>query len=144
LTDSTTGPDEQHNARDARVQVLTAEVRTLMVGSRQVTMSVYNQLDEIHPSGVIPFGRVTPRGADTRLFIYVVGKKPDGELCRSHIPRPQALSEYGLVRVRIAPGTRREAQYRLWQQGGAGERDYLHEVAEDWTRLPLIVLAGLR
>jgi hypothetical protein len=34
-------------AHEAKVEVLTAEVRVLMVGSRQVTLSVYSQLDEV-------------------------------------------------------------------------------------------------
>ena len=141
MTDSRPDPDGQ---RDARVQVLTAEIRTLLAGSRQVTLSMYSQLDEIHPSGVIPFGRVTPRRADTRLFVYVVGKAPSGELCRSHIPRPGTLDETGLVRAHVGPGTWHQMSYRLWQGGGTSERDYLQPVAEEWALLPLIVLAGLR
>ena len=43
MTDENPGPGDQHDAKGAHVQVLTAEVRTLVVGSRQVTMSVYNQ-----------------------------------------------------------------------------------------------------
>jgi hypothetical protein len=56
----------------ARVEVLTAEVRVLMVGSRQVTMSVYNQLDRVALSQIEPFGRVHPRDAEPGM-IYVVG-----------------------------------------------------------------------
>jgi hypothetical protein len=56
----------------ARVEVLTAEVRVLMVGSRQVTLSVYAQLDTVKPDEIEPFGRVAPRNreADT---VYVIG-----------------------------------------------------------------------
>lgn len=36
----------------ATVETLTAEVRALMVGSRQVTMSVYNQLDRVPHSQI--------------------------------------------------------------------------------------------
>ena len=57
----------------ARVEVLTAEVRVLQVGSRQVTMSVYNQLDRVERQDHIePFGRVAPRDADSDR-VYVVG-----------------------------------------------------------------------
>ena len=59
-------------ATAARVEVLTAEVRVLMVGSRQVTMSVYNQLDQVKPGEIAPFGRVAPRDADSG-WINVVG-----------------------------------------------------------------------
>ena len=56
----------------ARVEVLTAEVRVLMVGSRQVTLSVYAQLDLVKPGQLDPFGRVAPRDADPD-YVYVVG-----------------------------------------------------------------------
>jgi hypothetical protein len=59
-------------ATTARVEVLTAEVRVLMVGSRQVTLSVYAQLDQVDHGEVEPFGRVAPRDADTD-YVYVVG-----------------------------------------------------------------------
>lgn len=49
MTDSTT---------DARVTTITAEVRVLMVGSRQVTLSVAKQLDHVDLGGIEPFGRV--------------------------------------------------------------------------------------
>ena len=66
----------------ARVEVLTAEVRVLMVGSRQVTMSVYNQLDRVKPSEIEPFGRVAPRDAEPG-YTYVVGASGAGNLVRS-------------------------------------------------------------
>ncbi|HKO85632.1 MAG TPA: hypothetical protein VJ140_13990 [Actinomycetota bacterium] len=46
----------------ATVETLTAEVRVLMVGSRQVTLSVARQLDVVHPSVLEPFGRVNLNG----------------------------------------------------------------------------------
>jgi hypothetical protein len=86
VTDSEPGPDRQHDAKDARVQVLAAEVRTLVVGSRQVTMSVYNQLDCVPHSEVKPFGRVNPKDAD-RSEIWVVGRhKTGGALVRARTP----------------------------------------------------------
>lgn len=42
----------------ATVEVLTAEVRVLMVGSRQVTLSVAKQLDRVLLNDITPFGRV--------------------------------------------------------------------------------------
>ena len=57
----------------ARVEVLTAEVRVLMVGSRQVTLSVHAQLDQVKRwADIDPFGRVAPRDADSD-YVYVVG-----------------------------------------------------------------------
>lgn len=45
----------------ATIETLTAEVRVLMVGSRQVTLSVYRQLDHCLPDQVQPFGRVSDK-----------------------------------------------------------------------------------
>jgi hypothetical protein len=42
----------------ATVETLTAEVRVLMVGSRQITLSVARQLDAVQLEEVEPFGRV--------------------------------------------------------------------------------------
>lgn len=80
--------------KTATVETLTAEVRVLVVGSRQVTMSVYNQLDHADFDQVEPFGRITPR--DTRDGIYVIGKHRDrGDLVRSWLPAtPAALATF--------------------------------------------------
>jgi hypothetical protein len=79
----------------AHVEVLTAEVRVLMVGSRQVTLSVYRQLDPVEPEAIEPFGRVRDgqasrltwaRHHDADIFrtdICVVGRTADGTLVRS-------------------------------------------------------------
>lgn len=56
----------------ARIEGLTTELGVLMVGSRQVTMSVYNQLDWVDAAEVEPFSRVAPRDA-SRYRVYVVG-----------------------------------------------------------------------
>ena len=43
----------------AQVKLLTAEVRTLQVGNRQVTLSVFRQLDTLlNLENFEPFGRV--------------------------------------------------------------------------------------
>jgi hypothetical protein len=64
-----------HN-RTATVVALTAEVRVLMVGSRQITMSVANQLDHADPAEVEPFGRVRMKDAER-----VIGRHaPTGNL----------------------------------------------------------------
>jgi hypothetical protein len=69
------------------VKTLTAEVRVLMVGSRQVTLSVYNQLDCIPHRQIDPFGRVNPRDADPGR-VYAVGRDPEtGVLARAKTPR---------------------------------------------------------
>lgn len=51
-------PNRTGSASTATVTTVTAEVRTLTVGSRQITMSVANQLDHAPRSMVEPMGRV--------------------------------------------------------------------------------------
>jgi hypothetical protein len=59
----------------ATVETLAAEVRVLMVGNRQVTLSVAKQLDWVPLVDLELFGRVK-LGADS----YAIGKAPDGTL----------------------------------------------------------------
>lgn len=83
MTDDQHDAGDQHDAKDAHVQVLTAEVRTLVVGSRQVTLSVYDQLDEVSYEDIEPFGRVHPKDASD-LVVRVVGRdRETGALVRS-------------------------------------------------------------
>lgn len=111
----------------AHVQVLTAEVRTLVVGSRQVTMSVYNQLDRVLPRDLEPFGRVNP--GDSKWTIYVVGRHViTGTLVRSLVHRPLDFLNESSFKEYYADMTPLQ----------------LAEIAEQWSALPLIVLAGLR
>ncbi len=135
MINTTSHPD----TREAHVQVLTAEVRTLVVGSRQVTMSVYNQLDDVPPQKIEPFGRVRPRTVHGP-FIFVVGcDKATGSLVRSHIPQhPESLNDKGWVPK--GPGV--WAIYEHWPVGATPQR--LVATAAQWSALPLIVLAGLR
>lgn len=74
----------------ATVETLAAEVRVLMVGNRQVTLSVYRQLDIVLPEMIEPFGRVNDsKDAEVRRVpysIFVVGKhRETGALVRSEI-----------------------------------------------------------
>lgn len=112
----------------ATVEALTAEVRVLMVGNRQVTLSVFRQLDEVIADNESveefePFGRVNsgfkylPGEGKSRLPIYeFVGKSADGSLVRMGILREDMLSLRDESKQRVA----------------------------EWSQLPLIVLAGLR
>lgn len=70
---------------EAIVKTLTAEVRCLMVGNRQVTLSVYRQLDVVDADAIEPFGRVSDsRNAVHASTVYVVGRKTvDGMLAKS-------------------------------------------------------------
>lgn len=115
----------------ATVEVLTAEVRVLMVGSRQVTLSVYRQLDRIPLCALKAFGRVQAgqvRGFDewSGKRVDVVGASREGVLCASWM-----IYEYGDSRY-TDPGGR----YAIGARG--------RQVWEELNELPLIVLAGLR
>jgi hypothetical protein len=83
-----------NNAKTATVAVLTAEVRVLMVGSRQVTLSVYRQLDRVDPMEIEieAFGRVSDsydekwaRELEYGHMVFVIGREPEtGALVRSY------------------------------------------------------------
>ena len=126
----------------ATVETLTATVREVVVDGRRVTMSAYNQLDEVTPDEVIPMGRVRPKNRHEYAFVYVIGKHRDtGDLVRSYVPRdPSKLNSHGWLDLDPYDGF---AVYTLWR-GDDGERSWLHGFTEQWQALPLIVLAGLR
>jgi hypothetical protein len=77
------GDSNGNNTRvtDTTVRTLTAEVRVLMVGSRQVTLSVYAQLDTIDADQITPIGRVRARDG-----LGVIGADSDGRLVRAGYP----------------------------------------------------------
>lgn len=110
--------------KEARVEVLRAEVRVLMVGSRQVTLSVARQLDVVEPTKIKPWGRVRIDKDPTGQVIEVVGPA-DGALARSatsrernrcprdHAGREQHCAQYKRLRLDVdAERTAREAQAR--------------------------------
>jgi hypothetical protein len=143
----------------AAVEVLTAEVRVLMVGSRQVTLSVARQLDIASPAEIEAFGRIRADHKAPEDRIEVIGSAA-GTLARSQIT-PQTFRcdgpyrgngfrtpEGGWVAYqrcdswRADPGHRENHDYVEFGDHGMswdGEEIYLQ-----WARLPLVVLAGLR
>lgn len=134
--------------RDATVTTLTAEVRVLMVGSRQVTLSVYGQLDEVDWKEVAPFGRVNPREAEP-WQTWIVGRhRESGILVRSWILTPEAideLDEWGFMEGKGDTTVRPAMWVRSSGPEDADQYWELRHQAEAWRKfLPLIVLAGLR
>lgn len=125
----------------ATVTTLTAEVRTLVIGARQVTLSVFNQLDSVDYTAIEPFGRVSPRGAAWHE-LHVVGRATRGvsvgALVRSWVPTSEAMIM--LEADQFVPG----GFSIKWRQLNEHGRDELDALVDDWTDLPLIVLAGLR
>jgi hypothetical protein len=118
----------------ATMEVLTAEVRVLQVGSRQIALSVYGQLDEVRADDIKPFGRVRSRNSSYALT-EVVGSDDDGRLCRSW------LHDDGLeIGWAEGPPGGRLISARKNPERAEAVRKY----AAMWSALPLIVLAGLR
>lgn len=79
---------------EATVEVLTAEVRTLMVGSRQVTLSVYKQLDTVFADEITAFGRVRSGKGDPRDIELVGVHRKTGALVRSKVEKPGTFDEH--------------------------------------------------
>ncbi len=74
----------------ATVQTLAAEVRVLQVGSRQVTMSVFKQLDFKPLDEVDVLGRVKLPTKDGDTDIHLVGRlRTTGALVRVCVPQPR-------------------------------------------------------
>lgn len=121
----------------ARVEVLTAEVRTLVVGSRQVTMSVYSQLDRVSPDQIRAFGRVRPGRAFEPSWLYLIGADAAGNLVRSSLREGRSVAE-----LRGLAARRRELLKKESPEGEAFEA--IARMKEEFEALPLIVLAGLR
>jgi hypothetical protein len=134
----------------ARVEVLTAEVRVLMVGSRQVTLSVLAQLDAAAFDEIEPFGRVRPRSF-SRFETHVVGRDGGGALVRSWLPervawpkdrdgalRPEWSGNYLWI---SEPWRERRLVFLPRVRGREAEA---MAAVLAWRELPLIVLAGLR
>lgn len=137
----------------ARVEVLTAEVRVLMVGSRQVTLSVFRQLDRVDHRDIEPWGRISDK-AEANDTVTVVGRSLRTEWHRVNDGGALVRSSLSADRLRVEAHLWRTAALchdddGTWLQ--AHQREIRAVVAEEWARiadewaaLPLIVLAGLR
>jgi hypothetical protein len=111
----------------ATVELLAAEVRVLMVGSRQITTSVAKQLDRVEWEELAEcFGRVRLEAGDHRPGVTgfmigpVIGRTAGGVLALSHLSSTEAELEHG-----------------KWNF-------FRTERSDVYDSLPLIVLAGLR
>lgn len=101
-----------NNTNSATVDTLTAEVRVLMVGNRQITQSVAKQLDTAPYEDVEPFGRIKLNGKDwdSPHYIHIIGKhKSTGELVTAKVPGvrlfPVNLSDFAKSELPIAPNS---------------------------------------
>ena len=145
----------------ARVDVLTAEVRVLMVGSRQVTLSVYRQLDHAETADMTPFGRVNS-GQAAEDWVELVGvstRSVDaGALVRAAFRPSWWHAERARAWRDSAEDVRRQGKKVFDGYNGIGKGTLSAEECErrailgvehgeraaQWEALPLIVLAGLR
>lgn len=138
-------------SKTATVEVLTAEVRALMVGSRQITLSVFRQLDWVKWEECEAMGRVNDDKDKNYLDIgFVVGKhRETGVLCRAKLTTPPRWEEYDQANLNYK---------EKWKETGtnsykelAKKRDRYNQWWDEnslfyfnFKALPLIVLAGLK
>lgn len=146
----------------AQVKVLRAEVRVLMVGSRQITLSVFRQLDVVNASELEWFGRVrdpqrhddcaTGFPEDTEGDRHVIGRhRFTGALTRTNINREcwwtvTLQHELDLCRSRMSyeiASRHRYEQLRTFRDGSDGSKQQWIELVDRYNALPLIILAGL-
>jgi hypothetical protein len=149
----------------ATIVTLTASVKTMMLNSRQITLTILKQLDTVDVADVEPFGRVNPVGSGADV-VHIVGRhKSTGELVRAQAPATWSatLQHLGLTKLQkdmdqaISEVTDAASEF-------AGPDDWtdtlgarasalvqkMHDAtapyvatAEQLNALPLIVLAGL-
>lgn len=125
------------NTATATVATITAEVRQLIVGSRQVTASVYNQLDRVPPEQIEPMGRVTPKDG-LHNYVYVVGKHTvTGDLVAASCPTAKndiqsaayVACEIGRLKVRLE--STQEKADDLLRSAKEAERNAADRLADD-------------
>jgi hypothetical protein len=146
-----------NGSASATVETLTAEVRTLVVGSRQVTLSVAKQLDRLDlfcwgPGAITPFGRVKTGAKVTQERVKAGYRHYPEHMLDSNRyfetyttePRVEVIGRSNrdedrgaLVIFEVGPKDVTD----LYSGEGAKE---LNAVLAQWDELPLIVLAGLR
>jgi hypothetical protein len=135
---------------EATVAVLTAELKTLVIGTRQVTIGIWSQLDEVPDDQIIPFGRVSPPG-NQEYVLWVVGKSvKDGSLVRSSLPM-SVMGRKDWVSARMDelignfPSVMddRQAYLKAYRENQSRIEEELIMKIEEWQALDLIVLAGL-
>src|SRR5215468_4223550 len=112
------------NKHTGTVESLSAEIRVLMIDSRQVTLSMYRQLDEVEWETFCPFGRINDR---TQNGFWMVGNTgPGTPVVKCHIP------DDNVDDIWLRDQTLDDFQEEGWSYPARYPRDF-----------PLIVLAGL-
>jgi len=84
---------QEQSTTETTVTTLTAAVRVLMVGKRQVTLSVFRQLDEVDIERIEPFGRVRDNGKQHLVGVDV----ETGNLVRANLMRANAIPSRPII-----------------------------------------------
>jgi len=133
----------------ATIETLTAEVRVLMVGSRQVTLSVAKQLDrtsffEDGPGAITPFGRVKTGAKATLERLKPEKARLSGSYYDDDFETYKA--EPYLEVIGRSNRERDCGALVIFEVARSKDADQAEDKAAlaEWAKLPLIVLAGLR
>lgn len=154
----------------AEVRALTAQVQVLKVGSRQVTLSVFRQLDRFPVSEIIPFGRVRDRDDDglvvgrhkkdeslcagfytpTRLFRGFIDVVPDDDPCSRHFFSKESFQGCCLYHEHRWRGILhlqwKERTFRIhsWVPLESCPSHHRHRVPKGETCVPFVSSDGIR
>lgn len=141
--------ENQVTATTATIETLTAEVRVLMVGSRQVTLSVAKQLDrasflEDAPDAITPFGRVK-----TGAKVTLERLKPEKARLSGSYYDDDFETYKAEPYLEVIGRSNRERDcgaLLIFEVALSKDADQPEDKAAlaEWEKLPLIVLAGLR
>jgi hypothetical protein len=122
----------------ATVETLTASVKTLMVGARQVTLTIFKQLDVVGYHEMTPFGRVSPQGHETDWATLVGRRNVSGELVRARVP---VTREAILQHTGMGAHAREAAEYRAGTSLSPVQtirRDVVHAVSMETIELRVL------
>jgi hypothetical protein len=142
-----------NSSGEPAVEVLTAEIRVLQVGSRPVTLSAARQLDSADGAVIEPFGRVRIDPKPAAGLLEVVGSA-NGILVRSSatarkVKCPGYSDPYPRSYVHEPPSVVCGQHRHTPPASPSSSHEWTEyspsrEIYEAWLALPLIVLAGLR
>lgn len=146
-------PAHGRDVATVTIDVLTAEVRVLMVGNRQITLSVFRQLDAVKQDDCEPMGRINDSTTGRQLMI---GRhRTTGVLVRASFDRenPRFTFEeqrrYDQLKIRSrnemsSADVRELAEMHAITAEMPRLMEAFRAAVAAYEALPLIVLAGLR
>ena len=137
----------------ATVETIQADVRVLMAGSRQVTLSVFRQLDIYKYIDIVPMGRVNDKGS--WIVGALRGGPHHGSLVRARSDWADVVGEMqrqntfnlSVWRCGPSPGLSKRLAALVgdhWESGWPDIEGIMRPAMEAFDLLPLLVLAGLK